>query len=410
MAEAGLGEKAGRRYAVTVPTRQPIAWQASRAMAWGAVADLGHVRRDPRTGRWYIDLRPHARVYTYRAPWGAEEPFRTERDAERALESIREWCADGFTVAAAIERIRPREGSLVSTLAQEWLREKRDEVAAGRRVARSIHELELSVRREWGRWAGAAVHDVTSASLRRWATDLGRRGLAPATVRGELARFRAFLVWVYAQDRLARIPAFPTVSLPDRVRPTLTTEQQEAVLAEIEERLRGAFLAAVELALRPQETRAMLAADVGPEEVRVRRAAKGRSYQAPVDGTKTGTHRVLPTPERLAAWAERWIAAEDRVAGRVAFPSPKGRMWSDAELRREWRRASAAAQVPYVPVRDATRRSTAQEWRRRGDLPVSTIRDAMGHTQERTTRIYLGQAAGELVGILSARRKREPKT
>jgi hypothetical protein len=105
------------------------------------------------------------------------------------------------------EILRPREGSMVEALAAEWLREKWREVAAGRKVARSIRELELSVRREWGWWRGTAIHELSSAGIRAWADALGSRGLAPATVRAELARFAGRAEWEirYYGEELRRI-------------------------------------------------------------------------------------------------------------------------------------------------------------------------------------------------------------
>jgi len=374
-------------------------------MAARDVADLGHVRQDKRTGRWFIDLRPHARVYTYRTPWGDEVRFASRADAQHALEMIRAQCATGLSVAAAIEVMRPREGSLISNLAGEWIQEKWAEVAAGRKVARSIRELELSVRREWGWWRGTAIHELDSKAVAAWARALGSRKLAPATVRAELARFRAFLAWLYAQDRLSRMPAFPTIAQPDRAKATLTWEQQDAVLAAIPEERRGVFLAAVDLALRPQEARALLAVDLEPVGIWIRRAAKDEGPRAPVGDTKTGAHRQLPWTDRLREWCAAHVPAEARFGG-LAFPAPGGGMWSANELRKAWQLASATAGVPYVAVRDATRRSTAQEWRRRANAPLSAIRDAMGHRREETTRIYLGAAVGELVSIVGARGKK----
>lgn len=378
-------------------------YHSLRAMAARAVADLGTVRRDPRSGRWYLDLRPVARVYTYRTPWGDETAFATELDAARALDLIRSHCADGMPVAAAIECIRPREGSRVPALAREWLREKWREVEAGRRVARSIRELELSVAREWGWWEAVPVHQITSAAVRAWALALGGRGLAPATVRAELARFRSFCAWLYSTDRLQRLPAFPRIEQPDRHRATLTWEQQDAVLEAIPEEQRGVFLAGVDLALRPQEARALLAVDLEGDGVWIRRAAKDEGAAAPVGETKTGRHRYLPWTDRLRGWCDRYVPREARFGG-LAFPAPGGGMWSAHELRKAWRAASEAAGVPYVAVRDATRRSSMQELRRRANAPLSAIRDLAGHRREETTRIYLGSATGELVGVLSARR------
>jgi len=389
---------------VTAPATE--SWSARRAIAWQAVATLGHVRRDARTGRWYIDLRPTARVYTFATPWGTEEPFPSDRAAERALDEIRERCSEGLSVAQAIERIRPRDASLVTAKAEEWIEAKWREVKAGKRVARSIREFRRSVDVEWPYWAGVSIFDVRAKHVEEWATRLAERGLSPNTVRTELARFHAFYAWLLAREDVSRIPPFPSIAVPKIARPTLTWEQQDAVLDQIEDQWRGVFLAMALLALRPQEARALRVCDLAGDVVHVRRAAKDEGPDAPIGGTKTGTERTLPMPPRLAEWAARWISSDPLQGSALAFGAPTGGMWGQNNLREWWARASKLAGVPVIPVRDATRHSTAQEWRRRSGADISAIRDALGHTQEATTRRhYLGAATGQLVDMMKARNR-----
>lgn len=379
-------------------------------MAWAAVATKGKVRQDGKSGRWFIDLRPHARVFTFLAPWGKEEPFPTREAADRQLERIREWCSDGMTIPAAIERVRPREASTVNALAAQWIAAKRRQVESGERVAQSIDQLEYQTRRYWQHWQGTPIHEVRPKHIEEWITALRNSGLADPTVAGIARKFRGFLSWLRRQEVIAAVPPFPELRVPTRVKARITWEQQDAVLAEIEPRLRGIFLALAHCALRPQEARAMLAADLTPTLVRVRRAAKAAGVDAPIGSTKTHHERDLPMPAALWEWCSEHVSDEDRVQGRLAFPSRSGRLWSETVLAREWRAAARRAGAPAVPLRDATRHSTAQEWRSRASADVGKIRDALGHTREDTTRGYLGVATAPLVSMMAARRKREAKS
>lgn len=379
-------------------------------MAWAAVATKGTVRQDRKTGRWYIDLRPHARLFTFLAPWGAEEKFPSRAAADKMLESIREWCVDGMTIEAAIERARPREDSTVPALARQWIAAKRRQVETGERVGQSVDQLEYQTRRYWQHWDGVPIHRVKPQAIDEWIAGLRESGLAPSTVAGIVRKFHGFLGWLHRREIIAHVPAFPEIRTPTRIRPSITWEDQDAIIGEIEPRLRGVFLAMACCAMRPQEARAMLASDLTSELVRVRRAAKAPGVDAPIEQTKTHTERDLPMPAALWEWCVEHISDEDRLHGRLAFPSASGRLWSETMMAREWRAAAKRAGAPLVPLRDATRHSTAQEWRRRASAEVGHIRDALGHAQERTTRVYLGSATAPLVSMLSARRKRDGKS
>jgi integrase len=376
-------------------------------MAWASVATKGKVRQDSKTGRWYIDLRPHARLFTYLAPWGKEEPFPSQAAAEKSLETIREWAMGGMGIPAAIERLRPREDSTVPALARQWIAAKRVQVAVGDRVGQSVDQLEYQTRRYWKHWDGVPIHEVRPRQIAEWVNGLRASGLAPPTVAGIVRKFHGFMSWLKEAELITDVPAFPEIKAGTRIRASLTWEQQDAIIAEVEPHLRGIFLAMACCALRPQEARAMLAVDLTPTLVRVRRAAKAAGVRAPIGPTKTAHERDLPMPAALWEWCEEFVSDEARVQGRLAFPSRAGRLWSQTMLAREWKAAAKRAGMPLVPMRDATRHSTAQEWRRRASADVGHIRDALGHAQERTTRVYLGAATAPLVSMVQARRKRD---
>lgn len=378
-------------------------------MAWATVATKGKVRQDAKTLRWYIDLRPHARVFTYLAPWGKEEPFPSRNAAERSLEMIREWCADGLTIPAAIERLRPREDSTVPALARQWIVAKRGQVDSGERVGQSIDQLEYQSRHYWLFWKDVPIHKVRPQLIADWVTELRKSGLAPSTVAGIVRKFHGFMSWVHEREIIAQVPAFPELRVPKKIKARINWTQQDAIIAEIEPEQRGIFLALACCALRPQEARAMLASNLTPELVRVRHAAKAAGVDAPIGPTKTTHERDLPMPAELWEWCTEHIDDQDRVGGRLAFPSRTGRLWSETMLAAEWKEAARRAGMPLVPMRDATRHSTAQEWRSAG-VDVGRIRDGLGHEKEETTRGYLGKATASLVSMVSARRKARPKS
>jgi hypothetical protein len=58
------------------------------------------------------------------------------------------------------------------------------------------------------------------------------------------------------------------------------------------------------------------------------------------------------------------VPRDARLTQEFLFPSPTGVMWSHGYLKWRWRKASEAADVPIVPVREGTRHSSATAARR----------------------------------------------
>lgn len=399
---------------MTAAAAEPIAYvpfRVRQALAWEAVRELGKVRSRPVAGglAWYIDFRPDGpKVYTYRTPWGAEIRFATEIDARLALQEIRRRVAEGMELALAIDSIRPRDRAHVMSRARAWLEEKRREERQGQKSPGSIAEIEGHIRNHWGAWQGTSILEIRAGHLADWKNELLEKGLAPGTVRNVLAYFHAFLFWLASRDEIevGRIPVFPTVQVPKTKRPVYTWEQQGAVLNAVSELVGesdtrfGLLLVAAELALRPNEARALAVADIGVDQVHVRSAVKGGTSDAPIRGTKTGTARVLPMPALFGAWAALYLTPEMRLRQRLAFPNRDGKPWGMTRLRALWIAACARAGVPYVPIRDATRKSTPTEMMKRLGTQYAALRALLGHAHQSTTEIYVEPDNVELAGAV----------
>lgn len=385
---------------ITAATPETIVlpWKARQALAWEAVRTLGKVRSRPVKGgvAWYLDFRPRGpKVYVYRTPWGAEVRFGSEMDARMALDEIRRRVANGMDLALAIDSIRPRDRASIISRARTWVKEKAALATAGELSPESINEMDGHIRNHWTRWIGASITDVRAGEIDDWKTELLEKGLAPGTVRNVLAYFRAFLSWLHHRDEIERIPAFPLVKVVKRERLTHTVEQQRLVLAAMVELVGeadprfGLMLVATELALRPSEARAIAIASIREDEILIRHAAKGEKSAAPIRGTKTGTERTMPMPPLFREWCARHLTPEVRMARLLAFPNADGLTWSQKSLIALQRDACARAGVPYVPPRDATRKSTAKAMREQLGVDYSTLREFLGHAQQQTTEIYV---------------------
>jgi integrase len=123
------------------------------------------------------------------------------------------------------------------------------------------------------------------------------------------------VAWLHRLDLIDRVPAFPTMPVPDHPPTILSGTTQQSILDRIPFQRRGAFLAACH-GVRPGEIRALDAGDLEEREgvpgLRIRRAIKGPNATAPVGSTKTGEAAWIPIDEELADWL-RWRLAERRT-------------------------------------------------------------------------------------------------
>jgi len=385
------------------------------------VGELGRIiqRKTLPSGetRFEVDFRPVGRVFSIPTPLG-RIPISDEGTARRVLESIRTEVAKGVSIAAALASFKRTAAAHVLPLAAKWLEHLQRKAEIGDRSPASVAAVRSEIAAAWQRWEGVPVHAVTVGELDAWAVELAAKGLAPSTRRTVLGYFRAFLRWCEDHGELAKVPRFPTITVPERVPALLTLEQQDAALASIPEADRGIYLAMVDLAIRPGEARPLRASAVeivttrSPEDppawVRISAGAKGKRKDAKVAGTKTGRERRLPATERLAAWILDHVSPEARMRGDLLFPSPLGGMYGHQALPRRWARACVAAGVPRVPLRQASRHSTATDLLRKGASPEE-IRRLLGHTNARMSERYARWSDQGLVAVMRPRGKSKPE-
>jgi len=383
-------------------------YQAQRVVAWLAMGATGTVRSRRTPGgevRYYLDFRPHGRVWALPTELGPV-PLTDAALAHRLLEQIRGRVAGGEALEGVLDGLRRGARSHVLRRATDWLAAKAAEAEAGQLSPASVEEMRSHVRHHWTYWEGVSVHEIVhKGQLDDWRARL-LTALSPSTTRNVLALFRSFLQWLEDRGEIRqRLPRFPAVAVPERVPRLLTQAQQERVLEAIPARQRGLYVVLVDLALRPGEARALRRSDYDPEvrTLTVQRAAKGDGAAAPVRGTKTGRVRRLPVTERV----HEALTAPSAVVGGLAFPGRAG-MLSHSAVQRAWAAASRAAGVPVVPVREGTRHSTATRLRRE-DVRLDVIQRLLGHTSPQHTERYARFHDAALVAALSPDRKRVRK-
>jgi transposase len=208
---------------------------------------LGRVcpNRGGRSG-WNIDfgrrLKPR-NLYS-----SGDMAFQTREDAERVLHAIQGRVARGVPLEAAVEEYGPASRVKRETV-ERWVGEYlAEQVERADRLEISpthLRELRRYARHDgdaWNWWYrdGLTVHEISGARIREWVRWLQSRRssrsasasgrLAPKSVKNIVVSFRTFVRWLYSLEKIARVPPFPPVRVPDYTPTLLSAEDQAAIL------------------------------------------------------------------------------------------------------------------------------------------------------------------------------------
>jgi len=407
---------------------ESLTHETNTDVRWALVDDLGTIRTRTRRSRkhgeqttYYLDFRPHPRVWTYRGV-----PMLDEKTAANVLKQIRAAVALGRDLESVLADFAGSTAapSHVHTWLTKWLDHMRRLSENGQRSPTYLAALE-SYARDAGHfswWRGRSIHDVKKRTLNEWRdwmlTPTDERKLSSKSVKNVLDAFRSFVGWlVHDHELLQRVPAFPTVQHDEPVPKIIDLCTQAAIFDAIPEDRRGIFLA-LGLCVRPGEARALDARDFEKESdgrgyLTITKAAKGKTAKAPIRGTKTRRGRRIPVTDELRDWIERYcdLSKAAQLAGAPLFPNPgathEARRWTDGALHKEWSRACASVGVK-VSLYQGTKHSFATH------LLASGVDERIGmaltgHTEAKSFRRYAQLRPSALVVALD-RATKKPTT
>jgi integrase len=396
-----------------------VGWRQRHAVS----RTIGKVRLHKRLRRggerWRIDLRREGHGFVTAAPdpvTGELVLFRSRDSAADALESIRGAYASGKSLDSAVAAYtRARTATnCVPARVEAWLARRREDAAAGDISPMYLRELERYAHAPgyfpW--WHDITIWDVNTGLLDDWSRAMAAQKLSGTTRRKVLGGFHAFLADLVRRGDLDRVPVFPRIPADEYVPRTTTIEVQDAIIAEIPEDRRGAFLAA-RLGVRPGEVRALNVGDYdrATRVLTIRAAMKGPTSKAPRRGTKERNVRRVRVDAELAAWIEAHVAPGGALVGAPLFVNPTARRadsrWLGSPLRREWDRAAARVGV-RVRMYEGTKHTTATEALRAG-ASMDAIQAALGHRDRKSTQRYARMAEIAPVGELFRRRHSGPR-
>lgn len=271
--------------------------------------------------------------------------------------------------------------------AQDHLRRQQIDVAAGRNparpldsaldryeaLARSLKSYEGDLRyriatlRQWT--AGRTLDDIPDVASKLAADGLAS-GLKPASVNRYLSILKRCanlaLKWGWTDKALgARVEKLPGEESREVF---LTREQVKALFEHCDTDEFRDFVTFVAL--------------TGLRRGEALRAQPGNLHDGHLvlpSRTKSGKPRFVALPPQAAEIAER------RLPWKLEL-SP---------LRQEWERVRAAAGLPGLRMHDL--RHTFASWMVRGSIPLTALRDLLGHSSLAVTSKYAHLARGDLV-------------
>jgi integrase len=339
--------------------------------------------------RFEIDLREHGKItsldgVTFRGSDGRVL-------AAGILRAIESAVSRGEPVTEVVNRYRPRTKRAEVVRAFARFCDHFDAlVEAGDRSQRTATEYRRIERSEIGWWQSRTIEDITYAALEDWDRQLAKRGLAPKSRRNYLGVLRAACVWWVRRGEMKAVPPFPIVAVPDVLPVIIPRSTADRIIELIEEPMRGPFIIASRMGLRPGEVRALDVADVDrtrdPWRLRVTKAVQGSNSDSPIGPTKNRRERILPIHPDVRAWLEQHVDWAGRLTRAPLFILPRsGKRWSHGAFYKRW--AKARAGITDASLYQGTKHSFASDALEAG-ISMEHIRKMLGHSDPRSTERY----------------------
>jgi integrase len=242
-------------------------------------------------------------------------------------------------------------------------------------------------------WHGASLFSVDFDSVEEWDLWMSGQGIGAKTRRNVMAALHSFCVWARRRRPTFEIPDFPWPEADEHVPRIVSMKVQAAILDAIPEPKRGLYLALAYLGIRPGEGVVARIEDWRGDELRIIRGKKDRKVLGQEGGTKKkrGGKR-LPIPAELAAWLDKNVPAERRLAEPAAylFQNPAARnaagQWSEAAMRRTWYAACDKVGV-QVSLYEGTKHSFGTAAKAAG-IEDRVLAQVFGHADPRSVSRY----------------------
>jgi integrase len=234
-----------------------------------------------------------------------------------------------------------------------------------------------------GYWGKKDIADGTgNKQLKAWVYTL-QKTMRKHSARATRNRFHAFLSWAAEEGIIENIAHFKKIKGNDEKRKyAFTLEQQFRIVDKIGNQvIKRAVLLLMLTGMREGEGLTLKASDVDipGRSITVNRTWSGKEIK---EATKTDEPRKIPLPALAVQIIVDCIG--DRIGDVWLFPRKDGKLpYHYRQLWKAWNATGSPA-----TLRDATRRSYATILKNAG-VDIEKIRELLGHSTSKTTRIYL---------------------
>lgn len=230
--------------------------------------------------------------------------------------------------------------------------------------------------------------------------------LAPSSRRELLGILSNLFRWAERREDIAKVPAIPSVEVPEREIPWLMPDEQEAVLSQIPPEHQPIFRFLTIYGCRPSEACALMwdAVDRKRGVISFRRTISACRIE---DVTKTRRERLAPIYDEAAALLDSIATG---IGPTPVFQNPfsrkKGGAYSNNALNRLWRKAVKAAGLDPIPLKNGTRHSLGMRLRNLDGWQDDEVSLTLGHKSTATTRRFYARPE---LALLKAKRDRGPR-
>ncbi len=235
---------------------------------------------------------------------------------------------------------------------------------------------------------GQNLKELRNAHLEDYTRHLAKSGLGIVSQQNVLRNLRVLLARAYRRGDIERPLQVQLPKAPHRAPRHLTAEQQLEVLRHIPEADRPIFTFMMQYGCRVGEAVALCwdMVDLARGHFLV-----ARTYSMDRWSETTKTRRDRPMP--ILGWFASWLSQQvPGIGATVVFKNSRAqtgrRNYQQTALRRIWQHALEVAGLEHIPLKNGTRHSLGYALRRAG-ADMAGIARVLGHTETRTTRIYV---------------------
>ncbi len=229
---------------------------------------------------------------------------------------------------------------------------------------------------------GHDVREIRSYDIHSFSQFLKEKKLSMKSQYNILGILKAFLSHLAKLEYIEKMPAFPTLSVPEPSWKWLSEDQQAEIFKHIPEDDRDIFIFMALHGTRPGEARGLKVGDIDfdLQAITIQRAFSGHVLST----TKNKRNRTIPIHPAFIVTLKR--LCKDKLPEAFVFTYSKTKKhYGETTLRRLWAKATKKVGIK-ITMYEGLRHSWASQ--RASSVPIYLISKALGHCDVRVTKRY----------------------